>query len=96
MKLTELYGPLKRVLGGSDTLNFDSISAQDYEDLTIAVAGAEVGNPVVLGLPPAPEPGVAFNAFVSAADTVTVRAYNYTSGPIDPASADYRVFVLKH
>ena len=65
------------------------------QDLTITVTGAATGNVVSIGLPPAPDAGVVFNAFVSASNTVTVRATNTTGAGIDPASASYRVQVTK-
>ena len=53
-----------------------------------------MGDSVILGLPAAPLAGVAFNAFVISANTVTVRAMNYTASSKDPASATYRVTVI--
>jgi hypothetical protein len=35
-----------------------------------------------------------FNAFVSATDTVTIRASNITAAPVDPAAASYGVIVI--
>lgn len=76
-------------------LNFAAIAATASEDKTIVAEGAEVGDAVQLGLAAAPEVGVVFQAFVSAADTVTVRATNVTAAPVDPASAAFRVTVTK-
>jgi hypothetical protein len=79
----------------SATLDFPSIAATGgTQDLTITVTGAATGDRVCLGLPAAPSAGVVFNAFVSAANTVTVRATNCTGGAIDPASASYSVQVF--
>jgi hypothetical protein len=36
-----------------------------------------------------------FDARVSAADTITVRASNITASPVDPASATYEFVVFK-
>lgn len=82
-------------LQGSAALDFASIATLSYEDLTITVTGAAVGDRVALGLPAAPQAGLVFNAFVSAANTVTVRAMNYTAGALDAASATYTVTVIK-
>lgn len=90
-------------LGGIDTsilmasaaLDFPSINAVSQADLTIAVPGAALNDTVELGLPAAPAAGLVFNAFVSAADTVTVRATNVTAGAVNAASATYRVVVRK-
>lgn len=86
---------LTNVLGASATLDFGSISAAAQEDLTITVTGAAANNTVVLGLPAAPAAGIVFNAFVSAANTVTVRATNASGSPVNPGSATYSVVVLQ-
>jgi hypothetical protein len=78
------------------TLNFASIAAGAYEDLTIAVTGVTtaMGACVSLGLPTTGgSPGIIYTSFVSAADVVTVRAFNPTAGAIDPAAATYSVLV---
>src|SRR6185369_9361655 len=60
------------------------------QDLTITVTGAAVNDAVTLGLPPAPPGGLIFQAWVSAPNTVTIRATNCSGGQIDPASAMFR------
>jgi len=85
-----------KVLSATATLDFASISAQTGADLTVTVTGAKVGDSVAIGLPAAPLAGVAFMGFVSATDTVTVRAMNYTGSSKDPASATYRVTVYNY
>ena len=85
---------LTKLLTASATLDFPSIAAVSQANLTITVTGAAVGDEVMLSLPAAPTAGIVFNAFVSAANTVTVRATNVTAGAIDPASATYGVIVL--
>lgn len=83
-------------LRAAAALNFASMTTlTSASDLTITVPGAAVNDVVTLGLPAAPTAGIVFTAFVSAADTVTVRAFNVTSGTIDPASATYAVKVTK-
>jgi hypothetical protein len=108
MSLTTFSGPVRslngfitgdgstitKLLSGSASLNFPSIAAVSQADLTITVTGAAVGNQVVLALPAAPTAGIVFNAFVSAANTVTIRASNITAGAIDPAAATYGVIVM--
>jgi len=79
----------------SATLDFPSIAAAASADLNVFCVGAAVGDTVSLGLPASPTAGIVFNAFVSVADIVTVRAFNITAGAIDPASATYRVTVIK-
>lgn len=85
---------ITKVLTATATLNFPSISAASQADLTITVTGAAVGDEVMMSLPAAPAAGLVFNAFVSAADTVTIRASNITASPVDAASASYGVIVI--
>jgi predicted RecA/RadA family phage recombinase len=87
--------PLEAVLTATQALDFPSIAAAASADLTVAVAGAVVGDAVLLGRPAAPTAGLIFQAFVSAADTVTVRATNITAGAVDAASQTFRVTVLR-
>jgi hypothetical protein len=83
-----------RHLTGTATLDFPSTNAQLSADLTIAVTGAAVGNPVMLGTPAAPDANSAYTAFISASGVCTVRFHNYSSGAINPASASYTVIVI--
>lgn len=83
------------IITATATLDFPSIAANAKADLTITVTGAAVGDAVFLGLPAAPAAGLVFNAFVSAANTVTVRASNTSAAPVDAASATYRAIVFK-
>ncbi len=76
-------------------LDFGSIDATDNATKTITVTGAEIGDAVALGLPAEPPEGILFQGFVSAADTVTIRAENHTASAIDPEAATFRVTVLK-
>jgi hypothetical protein len=47
-----------------------------------------------IGLPASPAAGIVWDYWVSATDTVTVRASNITASPVDPASATYKVKVF--
>jgi hypothetical protein len=108
MSLTTFSGPVRslngfiagngntitKVLSGSASLNFGSIAAVSQADLTITVTGAAVGDEVIMALPAAPAAGIVFNAFVSATDTVTIRASNITAAGVDPAAATYGVIVI--
>ena len=86
---------LSQILTASAALDFASIAAAASADLTIALVGAAVNDRVDLGLPAAPTAGIIFQAFVSAADVVTIRATNITAGAVDPASATYAVAIAK-
>lgn len=103
--LSTVLAPSAKIGGGNGTttdllasaaatLDFPEIDPGATEVLTITVTGAATGDAVVLGLPATVDAGVVFDARVTAANTVTVRATNITGGAIDPASASYRVAVL--
>jgi predicted RecA/RadA family phage recombinase len=87
--------PQVAVLRGSASLNFPSIAAAAQADLTLTIAGAAINDNVALGLPAAPTAGIFFNAFVSAVNTVTIRASNITGAAIDPPALTYSVAILK-
>jgi hypothetical protein len=82
---------------GSATLDFGSTAAQTSSDLTIVnVTGAADGDIVSVGMPNAStNTNSCYTAWVSAANTVTVRFNNYSSGAIDPASGTFKVRVFK-
>lgn len=83
----------KKRLAGSATLDFGSIAAGATAELTITVTGAPVGAAVHLGPPAGLESGLVAFGRVSATSTVTVRLYNSTGSPIDPASATWSAAV---
>ena len=78
------------------TLDFANILAAAIGTTTVTLRGAEPGNVVLLGPPSTIEAGLVWSAYVSANDTITIRLYNGTGLAIDPASATWRVSVLKY
>lgn len=86
------------LIKASATLNFPSTAAQSESALTISAPGAVVGDVVHLGVPDAATTASScYSAWVSAADTVTVRFSNY--GPSvarDPASGVFTVAVEQY
>jgi hypothetical protein len=90
------WNQIPKVLINTATLDFGSTSAQSSADLTITVTGAADGDMVSLGVTNAATlTNSSYTAWVSAADTVTVRFNNYSSGSQDPASATFKVQVFK-
>ncbi|MCG7598153.1 hypothetical protein, partial [Mycobacterium sp. PSTR-4-N] len=78
------------------SLNFPSVSAGSYQDLTIAVPGAVVGDCVTPGIPNAAVmAGIIYSMWVSAADTVTVRATNVTAGALDPPTGTFKAAIVR-
>ena len=89
-----------RLISVSTALDFSSIGSGDFSDLTISLTGAAVDDTVFATClntagRGATDGKLIFEAFVSAANTVTVRAHNPTSGSIDPASYNFRVTIIK-
>ncbi|MBI1746950.1 MAG: hypothetical protein HYR55_10230 [Acidobacteria bacterium] len=82
----------------SGSLSFGTIPANSCASLTLTVTGAADGDSVSLGIPNAlaSTAGVTFVGWVSAADTVAVKACNVTTMPITPSSASVRADVWKH
>jgi len=88
---------IARVLTGSASLNFPNTLAQTSSDLTITVTGAADGDSVSLGVPNAAvNANSCYTAWVSAANTVTVRFNNYSALAINPASGTFRATVIKN
>ena len=90
-----------RLISPSTALNFTSISSGGFVDLTISLTGAVVNDTVFATCLDTAGRGATdgkliFEAFVSAADTVKVRAHNPTSGTITPGAAyNFKVAVIK-
>lgn len=84
-------------LTATATLDFPSTNNNSFNNLTVTVTGAVDGDVVTLGLPNASVPAAAsnFTAWVSAANTVTVRFSNHSGVAQDPASGSFKVFVTK-
>lgn len=78
------------------TLNFPITATRTSSDLNITVNGAASGDAVSLGVPNAAVlTNTCFTAWVSAANTVTVRFNNYDNADKDPASAVFKVTIMK-
>ena len=76
------------------THDFGSINAQTQATQTVTVTGARSGD-IVLVRPTTAVNGIVVDGTVTADNTVTVRAVNYSSGAVDPASQVYRVLVIQ-
>ena len=78
-------------------LDFPSIAAHSYSDLTIASSGAAFNDFVSFAKSGGAlaAQGINYTAFVSAADTVTVRAFNITTGAINPSAFTGLALVIR-
>lgn len=88
---------LARYFFATTTIDFASIAAQTCNEQTMTVTGAAANDRVVLGL----AHGVmntgdlSASAWVSAADTVTIRLCNPTVGALDPPSGTFSVSLFR-
>lgn len=90
-------GTIPSVLSNSATLDFIDTPPGECSNLTITVTGAADSDPVALGVPTASMPANgSFFAYVSSANTVTVRyCNNQLVGNLNPASGTFKVKVVK-
>ncbi len=89
-------GPaITKVISATATLDFSNTLASTCSDMTLTVTDAAVGDSVFLGAPSASVPaGGSFSAWVSAANTVTVR-FCADGTAHDPASGIFRATIVK-
>jgi hypothetical protein len=86
-----------KILSATASLDFPSIAAQNTQTLTMTVTGAKVGDAVFLGLPSnGLNAQIALNGWVSAADTVSIKAMNISTGAIDPGNQSFRATVFNY
>ena len=87
---------IPKIIKASATLNFPSTGAHSGSDLTVTVTGAAVRDGVVIQPDPAAIlANACYTAWVSAANTVTVRYNHYGSGSSDPASNVFDLTIIK-
>jgi hypothetical protein len=96
VKLTAASATLKRHFTGTAAPDFTSIAAGTTAETTITVTGAAVGDDATAHPNSAPEAGLMWAATVTAANTVTLRLANVTSGAIDPVARTWRINVWGH
>lgn len=79
----------------SVTHDFGAIAAASQASTTLTVTGARSGD-AVLVTPSEDTSGVVFSGVVTANDTVTIYAKNYTAGAINPASTTFRIIAFQN
>ena len=88
---------LAKTLTASSALDFPNTAGWSNSDLTIPLTGATIGDVVVLGIPVASTNANSYYiAFVSLANTVTVRFLNNSASAYNPASGNFRVSVIQY
>lgn len=84
------------VLTGFANLNFPSVAAGGNQSLTIAVPGAQAQDrPILFPRYGSAPPALLFVPSILASDVVTVTAFNFTAGAIDPPSILFEVFIIR-
>lgn len=87
---------LAKTLTATASLTFTT-AATSTSTATITVTGAVTGDPVVVGIPAANTAAAGiYTAYVTAANTVTIKCYNNTATAISPGAGTFRVSVLKY
>jgi len=90
---------LAKTLTATAVIDFPSVTGVGTSTQTVTVTGAADGDVVSLGVPNAlaSVSGVIYSAYVSAANTVTIKYSNNNSfSAINPPSATFRVSVIKY
>lgn len=86
----------KKSFNYTATIDFGSVSANAQAASSgVTITGVRQGDAVDV-TPTSDVSGMIFTGVVTAADTVTVYAKNFTVAPINPASQVYRVMVLQN
>ena len=88
---------ISKILSATATLDFGSVAANSFADLTVTVTGAAVGDTVSIGVPNGSLLNdISFFGWVSATNTVTIRCSNVSSTTArDPASGTFRATVTQ-
>jgi hypothetical protein len=84
---------LTKSLSGTTTYDFASIATTVTATTTVTVSGAVVADSVILTVQ-TPTDGIVYDAYVSSANTVTIRATNIKTVAVDPANSLYTVKVI--
>jgi hypothetical protein len=87
--------PWRKGFSAVATLDFPSVAAHAEQSLVMTVTGARIGDAATV-CPSAHTTGIIYSAVITAADTATIYAQNYTAGAIDPASTAFRVIVFQN
>lgn len=86
---------INQVLRGSGSVAVSSIDGGNGATYTITVPGAATGDHVIANMTAVLPDGLHMQAWVSAADTVSLRFFNSTGGSISGDTYGARVLVVK-
>ncbi len=86
--------PVTRVLSTIASVTFSVVAAGATQDQPMSIAGVQIGDNVMVGLPSNVATGFVYNGYVSVAGVVQVRAANVTGGTLTPTGGLYRATAL--
>ena len=86
---------LKKTFNVTATIDFGNTASGGQSSSTVTVTGARSGD-IVIVTPTADVTGMVFTGVVTAIDTVTVYAKNFSTGAVDPGSQVYRILVVQN
>lgn len=87
-------GNITKILKVTESLDFGSIAAGAFGDITVTATGAAYGNLAIASPRTAIEAGLIHALTVAEANSVRIRLYNTTGAPIDPAAREWTVTVF--
>ena len=79
----------------SSTVNPGAIAANTSYSTTVTYAGVAAGDAVVVIPPAGTNAAISFDAWVSAANTITLCLHNVSAGSVTPASATWTLLIFK-
>lgn len=85
---------ISKSVAATSTIDVANVTAKTCLDTTVTVTGAAAGAPCVVGAPTAAAANAAFTCYVSATDTVKLRACPLSDSDVDPASGSYQFRVF--
>lgn len=83
------------VCGVTDTYNWGTITSPSVATRSVTVPGADTNDVICLGLSTSPlvSSGIVYSAYVSAVNTVTITAANYTGSSVVVGSQTMNIYV---
>lgn len=84
----------RQTFNRAQVFDFGSIPALSQASTTVTVTGVRPGSAVMV-TPLTETPGIVYSGVVTANNTVTIFAKNYTGGAIDPPSNTFRIIVFQ-
>ena len=88
---------MAKTLTTTATIDFPATAGRSSSDIAISLPGALTGDVVLVGVSTTSVlANSCYTAYVSAANTVTVRFSNYQAGTSNPTSGVFRVTIIKY